>query len=127
MPYRELNKEKKVWKDTKEKIKNNDIGLPRSKNELRLNSKGEYESITNNFKKNSEKDVIHVRPHSAKRYYKFIEDEDSIGDNPSNGDELLDGTWMTKQCFWINNHYIRKQLKKELKGRISRKKKKSSR
>lgn len=123
MPYKDLQKAKKVWKKTKNQIISNEIGLPKSKKALKKLTDGDCEKIRNLFTKESEGKVIHVRPHTSKRYYKFIEDEEPIGENSSSGDILPDGTWMTKQCFWINSDYMRKQIDKELIGRVKRKNK----
>lgn len=70
--------------------------------------------IENNFPKKRDNDVIHIRPHTSKRYY-VLEDGEVIGENPIYGDELPDGRVMTKQCFWLNNTYILSQLNNDLK------------
>ncbi|MDR4913713.1 hypothetical protein RGU76_00895 [Bacillus pseudomycoides] len=50
--------------------------------------------------------VIHVKPHSEKRFY-ILEDRERIGDESfSNLEELPDGRWGQKQSFWMNNSYI---------------------
>ena len=36
-----------------------------------------------------------------------------IGDIQTDGDELPNGEWMTKQCFWLNASYV-SQVVKEL-------------
>ncbi|AYY09360.1 Sau3AI family type II restriction endonuclease [Enterococcus gallinarum] len=72
--------------------------------------------IKNNFIKKNDKMICHIRPHARERDYseegryadklpvpaKWINKPDN--DNYSN-------QWMTKQCFWINNDYIKEQLK----------------
>ncbi|MEG1060363.1 MAG: Sau3AI family type II restriction endonuclease [Oscillospiraceae bacterium] len=55
----------------------------------------------NNLPKASENRVSHVRPHAK-------DANDSL--------ELPDGRYMPKQCFWLNNTYIREQLEKCLKA-----------
>ena len=50
--------------------------------------------------------VAHVRPHTARRYYRFL-DGTEVGDDPNCGNELPDGRWMTTQSFWLNGTYIR--------------------
>lgn len=73
--------------------------------------------VENNLMKKSENPVIHIRPHSPKRFYLF-EDGTTLGDGTfAHGEELPDGRWMTKQSFWINNDYILNQLDKSLKER----------
>jgi DNA mismatch repair protein MutH len=54
----------------------------------------------NNLPKASENRVSHVRPHA----------QDS-----SDTDELPDGRFMPKQCFWLNNSYIMSQVMKKSK------------
>lgn len=53
--------------------------------------------ISNNLPKRTENPVAHVRPHG-------IDASDKL--------PLPDGRWMTKQCFWLNNTYIRQQIEK---------------
>ncbi|QVK18432.1 restriction endonuclease [Mycoplasmatota bacterium] len=45
--------------------------------------------------------ICHVRPHTSVSSYEK--------GNP-NADELPDGRWMTKQCFWLDRKYVRKFL-----------------
>lgn len=52
--------------------------------------------IRNDLPKQSESPVAHVRPH---------------GRNAADKLPLPDGRMMTKQCFWLNNSYIEKQLR----------------
>ncbi len=51
--------------------------------------------ISNDLPKQSESSVAHVRPH---------------GKDGSDKLPLPDGRMMTKQCFWLNNTYIQKQI-----------------
>ena len=74
---------KPVWEKTKELIAN---GLP-----FEIIN-GEYRS---SLPKQSESAVCHVRPH---------------GLNSKDTYDLPDGTPYPKQCFWLNNSYIREQL-----------------
>ena len=86
MPYDDLENEvKNVWERTKQVIQD---GL-----EFSIDSTGRYR---NNFPKQSENKVSHVRPH---------------GRNHEDTDELPDGRQYPKQCFWLNNSYILSQLK----------------
>ncbi len=70
------------------------------------NRKGQY--VINNLPKHSESNVIHVRPHASKSIYVF-NDGTSIGSGniSTDGDELPDGTIITKQCFFLNNGFIK--------------------
>lgn len=71
-------------------------------------------TVRNNFPKKDGNRIIHIRPHTSKRFYK-LETGEIIGGNESYGDELPDGRMMTKQCFWLNNTYIISQLKDYMK------------
>lgn len=51
--------------------------------------------VSNNLPKQTENPVAHVRPH---------------GRDASDKLPLPDGRMMTKQCFWLNNSYILKQI-----------------
>lgn len=51
--------------------------------------------ISNDLPKQTESPVAHVRPH---------------GRNVADTLPLPDGRMMTKQCFWLNNNYIAKQI-----------------
>ena len=76
MPAYDLEEVRRVWERTIRIIKNGVIELPDGKN---------------NLPKQSESRVAHVRPHAR---------------NADDVDQLPDGRWMTKQCFWLNNSYI---------------------
>ena len=66
---------------------------------------GGSERIENNLPKKTGNPVAHVRPHTAKSWYRFS-DGTCRGENPAYGDELPDGREMTKQSFWLNSDYI---------------------
>ncbi|MBD8014494.1 Sau3AI family type II restriction endonuclease [Planococcus wigleyi] len=71
--------------------------------------------VKNNLPKKEDNPVIHIRPHSPKRFYLF-EDGTTVGNGTfTHGEELPDGRWMTRQSFWINNTYILEQLNEKLK------------
>ena len=74
-------------------------------------------NVRNNLLKKSEHDIIHVRPHSTQSYYEFLDGTIIKGPDSqkSYANQLPDGRWMTTQCFWINNDYIIKQIKNDLK------------
>ena len=40
-----------------------------------------------------------------------LKDGTIIGNLRKDGDELPNGEWMTKQCFWLNAKYIEKVIK----------------
>ena len=65
----------------------------------------------NNLPKKKDNRIAHVRPHAARASYTPY--------NP-NADELPDGRWMTKQCFFINNTYIETIVKGILSSNTSK-------
>ena len=67
-------------------------------------------TIRNSLPKKSDNKIIHIRPHAKKAAY-LLADGYQQGDILSDANELPNGEWMTTQSFWINNHYILKQLK----------------
>ena len=83
IPESDLEEVKEVWEKTVSTIKNG----------VKLHTKNNR--TYNNLPKQSENRVSHVRPH---------------GKNSSDTLELPDGRFMTKQCFWLNNTYIRSQI-----------------
>lgn len=70
--------------------------------------------IENNLPKKEDNPIVHLRPHSSKRFYDFGNGE-IVGEKRSYGAPLPDGRWMTQQSFWINNTYILSQLEERLK------------
>lgn len=87
IPYSDLEQVHIVWEKTKKCLQN---GL-----EIRKIN-GHYED---NFPKQSENNVCHVRPH---------------GVDSNDTDTLPDGREYPKHCFWLNNSYILSQLDKNL-------------
>jgi DNA mismatch repair endonuclease MutH len=86
IPQEDLEEVKKVWERTKHIIKCGvEITIVNGRN-------------TNNLPKKFESDVAHVRPHARKASDTYL---------------LPDGRELTKQCFWLNNSYIEKQINTE--------------
>ena len=86
IPYHDLEVEARcVWEKTKQVIKD---GL-----QFYQDGKGYYHS---NLPKMKDNPVSHVRPH---------------GRNSKDTYPLPDGREFPKQCFWLNNSYILKQIK----------------
>lgn len=83
IPNKDLEEVRHVWKRTVDTIRNG----------VRLfnTSRG----VSNDLPKQSESHVAHVRPH---------------GRNANDMLPLPDGRMMTKQCFWLNNTYIKEQI-----------------
>lgn len=84
IPNDDLDEVRRVWERTVETIRNGVV--------LKQTPYG----ISNNLPKQSESHVAHVRPH---------------GRNAADKLPLPDGRMMTKQCFWLNNRYIAKQIR----------------
>lgn len=84
IPNDDLEEVHRVWKQTIHRIREGVqlISTPHG--------------TSNNLPKQTESLVAHVRPH---------------GKNASDKLPLPDGRMMTKQCFWLNNTYIEKQIK----------------
>ncbi len=81
MPAQDLDEVKRVWERTVSIIKDG----------VKLVDDGKV--TRNNLPKQSESRVAHVRPH---------------GQNSNDTYPLPDGRNMTKQCFWLNNTYIKR-------------------
>lgn len=93
-----------VWEKTKQLIKN---GF-----EISATKQGKKTIYTNPFPGKSENKVCHIRPHSTKSAYK-LHNGTVVGDIHKDAYMLPDGQYMTKQCFWLNNSYVKEQLKEE--------------
>lgn len=85
IPEKDLEEVKKVWEETVKVLKE---GVQFTKVGNR---------VLNNLPKASDDSVAHVRPH---------------GRDASDTVELPDGRRITKQSFWLNSRYIRKQIEK---------------
>lgn len=74
------------------------------------NSKSGFK-VLNNLLGEAESSIIHVRPKAIKAAYKLKNGfELHVDKLKTYADELPNGEWMTKQCFWLNSSYILKQL-----------------
>lgn len=83
MPSADLEKVRRVWLRTVQTIRD---GV-----QLYKTARG----TGNNLPKSTESPIAHVRPH---------------GRDSSDQAPLPDGRMMTKQCFWLNNSYVKKQI-----------------
>ncbi|WP_240627038.1 Sau3AI family type II restriction endonuclease, partial [Staphylococcus microti] len=97
-----------VWQDTVDKIRNGVelTGTYTKSGQLR---------IKNNFIKKSDRMICHVRPHESKSDYSEKGKHADKLPKPIKwtnkpDDSNYSDCWMTKQCFWINNDYIKKQV-----------------
>lgn len=86
IPNEDLEEVGRVWARTVKTIREGVV--------LRQTPSG----VSNNLPKQSESPIAHIRPHAK-------DGNDKL--------PLPDGRMMTKQCFWLNNTYIAKQLTKE--------------
>lgn len=99
IPADDLEEVHRVWDWTVQTIRE---GV-----QLRHTSRG----VVNDFPKQSESPIAHVRPHSLRSFY-VLEDGTQLGTGTfADASRLPDGRWMTKQCFWLNNTYIAEQIK----------------
>lgn len=85
IPNEDLAEVGRVWARTIQTIRDGVILTPTPR------------GVGNNLPKARESSVAHVRPH---------------GKDGSDKAPLPDGRMMTKQCFWLNNSYIKAQIKK---------------
>lgn len=69
--------------------------------------------VENNLPGIADNGVMHVRPHTAKAAYK-LNSGYSKGNIEKYADQLPNGEWMTKQCFWFNNAYIKNIISEDL-------------
>lgn len=84
IPYDDLEEVHRVWQRTVDIIRQG-VKLVQTPHR-----------VLNNLPKQSESPIAHVRPH---------------GKDGSDKRPLPDGRMMTKQCFWLNNTYIEKQIR----------------
>lgn len=99
---------KAVWQDTVDKLNEGVVLKNTAKNPK------SKPIISNNFIKASEQMITHVRPHATTASYIA---------NSGSSDELpvkakwearpagYSDSWMTSQCFWLNNDYILEHVK----------------
>lgn len=71
--------------------------------------------IRNNLPKKSNTNILHVRPHAQKAAHVINGLKYGKGEVERDTDILPDGNRMTKQCFWLNNDYVLKQIEDEIK------------
>lgn len=84
IPNDDLEEVHRVWQRTVDTIRKGVHLIPTK------------QGMSNNLPKQSESPIAHVRPH---------------GKDSSDKLPLPDGRMMTKQCFWLNNSYIEKQIR----------------
>ena len=67
-------------------------------------------TVYNNLPGMVDNGIMHVRPHSSESAYK-LNNGFNRGNIEKYADELPNGEWMTKQCFWFNNKFVRDVVK----------------
>ncbi|GBU68678.1 type-2 restriction enzyme Sau3AI [Staphylococcus aureus] len=110
MPEEDINGPvKRMWDDTVKKLKEG-VTLEAVPDK----STKDGWRIKNNFVDKSDDLICHVRPHTNNRDYRGGSNADKLPKkinwiNRPDSDDYSD-EWMTKQSFWINNDYIKKQV-----------------
>lgn len=114
MPVKDIEKARSVWSETRRIIREGvSIERMRTKGgQPRYTSTGKP-MFSNNLPDPGYNGIAHVRPHASQSAYR-LEGGTEYGDIGKDASILPDGRAMTKQSFWLNNTYIRAQLK--LKG-----------
>jgi len=74
--------------------------------------RGEQTIVSSNLPKLSNTEILHVRNHSQKSVYVIDGIKYGNGIVERDGDLLPNGDIISKQCFWLNNKYILKQISK---------------
>ena len=85
------------------------------KNGVELTIDKSNNRIRNNLPKKSNTEILHVRPHAQKGAYLINGVKYGNGEIERDTDLLPNGDRMTKQCFWLNNDYVLKQIEDKLK------------
>lgn len=95
MPYLDLIEVEKVWVKTKQIVANGEIVK-----EIKTNKKGKEIRFTN-FPSKKFSPISHVRPHAK--------DASDTFELPKK-DKLTKQNEYTKQCFWLNNTYVKNEI-----------------
>lgn len=107
IPYADLEGEvKRVWKSMRDIVRDGKI-------KLRLSGKKKAK-VKNNFPKQKDSPVAHVRPHGKNRADTYpLPAGTRWTAHPEDDFSWLDECCYTKQSFWLNNTYIRSQMDKQ--------------
>ncbi len=101
IPLDDLEEVHRVWENTVETVRR---GVVLTDTGVR---------VENDLPGQGDSPVSHVRPHTSFSYYRFADGTQKGSGTRAHGSKLPDGRWMTKQSFWFNNTYIRKQIEKQ--------------
>lgn len=66
--------------------------------------------VFNSLPNASETEIFHLRPHADRAAYKIPSLNIEKGNLSKDGDTLPTGDIMTKQSFWLNKSYVKKQI-----------------
>lgn len=103
MPYKDLEETvRQGWQRTIDTIRKGPKLTPKMQKDGYV--------VLNDFLKESDDIIIHVRPHTKKSYYLFPDGTHYGNGTLANANELPDGRWMTTMSFWLNSSYVLKQL-----------------
>lgn len=75
---------------------------------------GDNVQIQNNIPGMADTNIMHVRPHAARRYYDLGNGEIYGNGTIADSDELPNGQRMPKQSFWLNRSYVEKVITENL-------------
>ena len=77
---------------------------------FKLSGKRMFNTLPNQ----SETEIFHLRPHTnLSAYYLPSLDNYTRGDIEKDADRLPNGDYMTKQSFWLNKDYVKKQIEEK--------------
>ncbi|OCN05440.1 hypothetical protein A4S06_08815 [Erysipelotrichaceae bacterium MTC7] len=71
-------------------------------------------SVFNSLLGEKNTSIIHIRPHASKSAY-LLNNGFHKGNIERHADQLPNGEWMTKQCFWINKKYLESIINSHIK------------
>lgn len=72
--------------------------------------------VHNNIPNQSKTKIFHLRPKAQKSAYYLPKLKYEKGNLSRDADVLPNGDMMTKQSFWLNKNYVKKQIEKNKKG-----------
>lgn len=98
---------KKEWEQARDKFK---LGV-----QFKLKKQKNGIIVTNDLPKQSNTNILHVRPHTGKAAYSIKDFNYGKGNINKHADQLPNGDYMTIQSFWLNNHYVLEQVQSYLK------------
>ena len=104
MPAKDIALLEEFWKGVQKIIKDGIELIPTK------TKKGDY-VVKNNLPGKNSHPISHIRPHASRAFYQLENGETYGKGSLVDADELPDGRFMTKQCFWLNNSYVLSVIK----------------